>query len=174
MLEKQRDRQRKTKWKSCGNETNRRERGRKYFSVFLFVESLQIMSVYVYGTSRVCFSTWLPRSSFLSLSDRNTDGEMNTRWQRRRSERWTAFSCFSGEKWRFFALESRHKDNKGSRLKQIFLSWMQTCCSPLADYYHKEKSCIWKLREVFFCIPKHCMRNCSEVQLSSVMTNLSN
>lgn len=60
--------------------------------------------------------------------------EMNRGWQRRWSDGWTRFSCFSGEKWRNFALESKQKNDNCSRLKQILLSSTKTCCSALADY----------------------------------------
>lgn len=74
-------------------------------------------------------STWLIQCSFLFLSDRNEDGKMNRPWQRRRSKGWTAFACFSGEKLRIFALESRHQEDKDSGLKLILLSSTKSYCS---------------------------------------------
>lgn len=73
--------------------------------------------------------------------------EMNRGWQRR-SDVWTGFSCFGGEKWRNFALESKRENDNCSRLKQILLSSTKTCCSALADYcgckVGEEKTLRWK------------------------------
>lgn len=108
------------------------------------------------------FSTWLPQCSFLSLSDRNKDWKMNRKWQKRRSKGWTAFSCFSGEKWRIFALESRQ------RLKQILLSSTQTCFSVLADYNYLEIFFISRL--VKDCLlHSYSLHMRLQAQLSSVM-----
>lgn len=139
MGEKQKDRQRKTKWKSCGNETNRRAGS---LSVcFTLLNPSRLLASRFTAHLGVCFSTRLPQCSFLSLSDRNKDGKMNRRWQRRRSKGWTAFSCFSGDKWRIFALESRHKDDKGSSLKQILLSSTQICCPALSGVFELLSRC---------------------------------
>lgn len=61
------------------------------------------------------------------------------------------FSCFSGDKWRIFALESRNKD-KGSRRKQILLSSTQTGCSALSGVFELVTRCFpfWRTNQGSF------------------------
>lgn len=64
---------------------------------------------------------------------------MNRRRQRRRRVKGGQPFLASVERNEEFLHLKRHKDDKGSRLKQIPLSLTQTCCSvSLADYKHKK------------------------------------
>lgn len=71
---------------------------------------------------------------FISYQRGMRKEKMNGKWQRRRSDGCTGLSCFSGEKWRNFALERKQRNDNCSRLTQIPLSPTKTCCSALADY----------------------------------------